>query len=93
MSTNTNAATAAFATERGTLPLRRLTLIGIAGSETARRALLRTPAGEIVSVSVGDAVRQTTVAAISDNALTLASRNSTATVMHLPARDAISPAA
>ena len=93
MSTDTNAATAAFATERGTLPMRRLTLIGIAGSEVARRALLRTPAGEIRQVAVGDTVRQATVVAISDNALTLASRTGSTTVMRLPARDAVRPAA
>ena len=82
--TETNEATAFHATQRGALPLRRLALIGVMGTQDAPRALLRTPAGQIRQVSVGDQLRQGTVVAIAENAITLTARNGSTTVMRMP---------
>ena len=64
MTEETNDITADLATQRGALPLRNLQLIGIAGTEEAPRALLRTAGGQTRLVSVGDSLRQGTVIAI-----------------------------
>ena len=80
----TNEATAFHATQRGALPLHRLMLIGVMGTGDTPRALLRTHAGQIRQVSVGDQLRQGTVVAIADDAITLAARNGSTTVMRIP---------
>lgn len=79
----TNPTTADHATQRGALPLRSLQVIGIFGTPEARRALLRSPAGQIRQVGVGDQLRQGTVVAISDAAVTL-HRGATTLMLHLP---------
>lgn len=71
MSDATNATTAQAATQVGALPLRKLHLIGVMGTPEARRALLRTSAGQVRQVRVGDTLRQGTVTAISDSAVYL----------------------
>lgn len=71
MSEPTNSTTADLATIRRLLPLNRLQLIGVAGTPEARRALVRTPAGKILTVSVGDALDRNTVVAIDDDAIIL----------------------
>lgn len=50
----TNAATATHATEEDALRLTRVHLIGIAGAEGARRAILRRRSGTVEVVHVGD---------------------------------------
>ena len=50
-----------------------LQLIGVAGTEDNRRALLRAPNGSIQTVQVGDSLRQGTVVAIDDDAIILSS--------------------
>lgn len=67
----TSTTTADLATQRKALPLRTLHLIGIAGSDEARRALLRTPAGQIRTVSRGDQLPQGTIIAIAHDRLIL----------------------
>ena len=84
MSDTTNAQTAALATETQALPLRRLQLIGVAGTEETPRALLRTPAGQITTVERGDAIRQGTVIAIGANSVTLSGGGGRTTVLHMP---------
>ena len=71
MSETTNEITADLATMRGALPLRKLQLIGIMGTPEAPRALLRTSAGQIRHVAMGDTLPQGTVVAISDSAVIL----------------------
>lgn len=93
MSDTTNTQTASFATERRALPLRRLTLIGVAGTPEDRRALLRTPGGQIRAVQVGDSLRQGNVVAIADSAITLATSGGRTTVLELPERASQRPAA
>lgn len=86
MTDTTNATTADLATQRQTLPLRKLQLIGIAGSQEARRALLRTPAGQIRTVAQGDALPQGTVVAIGYDRLIL-QKNSGERVLAMPGDD------
>ncbi|WP_299687075.1 pilus assembly protein PilP [uncultured Tateyamaria sp.] len=93
MSTETNTQTASFATERRALPLRQLALIGVAGTDDARRALLRTPAGQIRQVQVGDVLRQGTVMAIAADAITFAGTSGRTTVLQMPAQADLRPAA
>lgn len=69
----TNATTAKFATQSELLPMHSLQLIGVAGTEDNRRALLREPNGNIQTVQVGDSLRQGTVVAIDDDAIILSS--------------------
>ncbi|WP_299297881.1 hypothetical protein [uncultured Tateyamaria sp.] len=71
MSETTNRTTADHATQRSALPLRSLQVIGIMGTDDNRRALLRTPAGQIRQIVPGDRLRQGTVAAISVDAVIL----------------------
>ncbi|WP_299725234.1 pilus assembly protein PilP [uncultured Tateyamaria sp.] len=71
--TATNATTAELATQTGALPLNSLQLIGVAGTEDNRRALLRAGNGSIQTVQVGDNLRQGTVVAIADDAVILSS--------------------
>ncbi len=55
------------ATESNALNLRRLNLIGISGSPSNRRALIRLPSGRYVKVKIGDRIDGGRVIAISDN--------------------------
>ncbi|MBY5932279.1 pilus assembly protein PilP [Tateyamaria omphalii] len=71
MSEETNEFTADLATQRGALPLRNLQLLGVAGSDTNRRALLRTAGGQTRMVQVGDSLRQGTVIAIGEDRIVL----------------------
>ncbi len=79
----TNPATADMATDRSALPLRRLQLIGVAGTPEDRGALLRRAGGNIQTVRVGDKLRQGTVVAIDDDAVILSGMGGTQT-LHLP---------
>lgn len=71
MTKKTNSITADLATQRGALPLRNLQLLGVAGTEDKRRALLRTAGGQTQLVQVGDRLRQGTVVAIGDDRIVL----------------------
>ena len=73
----TNATTARLATQNGQLPLGRLQLIGVVGSQDTRRALLRQPNGQIETVHLGDQLRQGTVVAIDDDAVILSTATGT----------------
>lgn len=78
----TTASVARQATIDGALNLRRLNLIGVYGSETDRRALIRLSSGRYVKVRVGDSVDGGQVASIGDSELRLikGGRNVTLTV-------------
>lgn len=80
MSETTNPEIANLATQKSALPLRQLQLIGVAGTEQARRALLRLPNGKITTVQVGDHLRQGTVQAIAPDAIVLLSPQGTRTL-------------
>ncbi|MEM8654493.1 MAG: hypothetical protein AAGF36_07080 [Pseudomonadota bacterium] len=71
MTEKTNETTADLATQRGVLPLRQLQLLGVAGPEDKRRALLRTAGGQTRLVQVGDSLRQGTVVAIGEDQVVL----------------------
>ncbi|MEO0402072.1 MAG: hypothetical protein AAF214_06825 [Pseudomonadota bacterium] len=71
MSDTTNPTTADLATQPRALPLRALHLIGVSGPPEARRALLRTAAGKILHVRVGDTLRRGTVVAIDEASIIL----------------------
>ncbi len=58
------------ATETNQINLRRLNLIGVFGSSSDRRALLRLPSGRFSKVKVGDSIDGGRVQAISADALT-----------------------
>lgn len=90
MDTPTNPVTADAATQRGALPLRRLHLIGVAGAPDARRAMVRTPGGQIKTVQVGDEIRQGRVVAIDEDAVILSGPTGAQTLRlpALPARAA-----
>ena len=85
MSDITNPTTANLATQTGLLPLRRLQLIGVAGPEDDRRALLRHANGQIETIRVGDTMRYGTVVAIDDDAVILQTASGTRT-LHIPTR-------
>ena len=57
------------ATLENALPLRRMNLIGVYGSQGDRRALIRMPSGRYVKVAVGDRIDGGQVAAIGDGEL------------------------
>ncbi|APX11726.1 hypothetical protein [Tateyamaria omphalii] len=71
MSEETNDITADLATQRGALPLHNMQLLGIAGADNNRRALLRTAGGQTRTVQVGDSLRQGTVIAIGEDRIVL----------------------
>lgn len=81
----TNPQTATLATQKGVLPPRRLQLIGVAGPEDGRRALLRTPSGQIRQVQIGDRVRNRSIVAIADDAVILADNSGRTTALRMPA--------
>lgn len=72
MAETTNATTAELATQNGVLPLGNLQLLGVVGTESNRRALLRMAGGQTRMVRVGDTVRHGTVVAIGDDRIVLA---------------------
>lgn len=59
------------ATESNVLSLRKLNLIGVYGSDSSRRALLRLPNGRYKKVKVGDSIDGSKVTAISADAIRL----------------------
>ena len=65
----TRAEVAREATIDNAIRLNRLNLIGVYGSDSSRRALLRLPSGRYVKVKVGDRVDGGQVSAISDSQL------------------------
>ncbi len=67
----TRASVASQATVENAIRLNRMNLIGIYGSSSDRRALVRLPSGRYVKVQVGDRVDGGRVAAISDRELQL----------------------
>ena len=65
----TSASVARQATITGAINLRRVNLIGVYGSSSDRRALVRLPSGRYVKVEVGDRIDGGRVAAIGDGEL------------------------
>lgn len=84
MPEKTNSTTADLATQTGILPLRSLQLIGTFTSENTRRALIRHAGGTIATVTVGDALRQSTVIAIDEGSVILNTAQGTRT-LRIPA--------
>ena len=64
-----NASVARQATIEDAIRLNRISLVGVFGRPSDRRALIRLPSGQYIKVEVGDRVDGGTVAAISDTAL------------------------
>lgn len=79
----TRANVAREATERNVLNLSRLNLIGIYGSSTDRRALVRLPSGRYVKVQVGDRLEGGRVATITERELRI-DVNGRSQVLSLP---------
>jgi Tfp pilus assembly protein PilP len=67
------------------LAMHKLALIGLMHAGENGSALIRTPRGDIVKVTVGDQVGNKTVAAISDDALILVAGNGAQTILQMPA--------
>ncbi|MBT8408346.1 MAG: type IV pilus biogenesis protein PilP, partial [Alphaproteobacteria bacterium] len=65
----TVASVARQATTQDAIDLRRLNLIGVYGSASDRRALIRMPSGRYVKVQVGDSLDGGEVSSISEGAL------------------------
>lgn len=65
------ASVAKAATESNVLAMRKLNLIGVYGSESSRRALVRLPNGRFKKVKVGDRVDGSQVTSISSDAIRL----------------------
>ncbi|MDF0600392.1 hypothetical protein P1J78_06595 [Psychromarinibacter sp. C21-152] len=76
----TSASVAATATDENALRLNRVNLIGIYGSASNRRALVRLASGRYVKVQVGDEVDGGQVAAIGDDRLSYVKRGRTITL-------------
>lgn len=72
------------ATQENAINLRRINLIGVTGSPSDRRALVRLPSGRFVTVERGDRLDGGQVAAISENALQYVKRGQTIT-LQMPA--------
>ena len=64
-----NASVARQATIEDAIRLNRISLVGVFGRPSDRRALIRLPSGQYIKVEVGDRVDGGTVAAISETAL------------------------
>jgi type IV pilus biogenesis protein PilP len=77
-----SASVAKQATIENAINLRKINLIGVYGSASDRRALVRLPSGRFVKVKVGDRIDGGQVAAIGDNELRYikSGRNVTLTV-------------
>jgi hypothetical protein len=69
LSIPTSASVARQATLEDAIQLNRVNLVGVYGSPSDRRALVRLPSGRYVKVKVGDRVDGGTVAAITDSTL------------------------
>ncbi len=67
----TSASVARQATIENAINLRQLNLIGVYGTDTNRRALIRLPSGRFVKVKVGDRIGGGQVAAIGDGTIRL----------------------
>ncbi|WP_209425207.1 hypothetical protein [Pararhodobacter sp. SW119] len=65
----TSASVAETATQRRAVNLRRVNLIGVFGSQSNRRALVRMPNGQVLRVQVGDTLDGGRVSAIGDTEL------------------------
>lgn len=72
-----------WATQPRALRLRELSLIGTAGTDTSRRALVRMPNGAIETVTVGDILRGRRVDAIEADRV-LMSRNGRQSILAMP---------
>lgn len=72
------------ATQENAINLRRINLIGVSGSPSDRRALVRLPSGRFVTVERGDRLDGGQVAAIGENALQYIKRGRTIT-LEMPA--------
>ncbi|MGX0876891.1 Tfp pilus assembly protein PilP [Roseovarius sp. MBR-154] len=81
--TSTPAATLATATQKGALPLRRITLLGTMHGPTSAVALVRVDGGKVARVETGDTLDRATVAAIGEGVVIL-SRNGRAEELRLP---------
>lgn len=79
----TRTSVARAATQTNAISLSKVTLIGVYGSTTARRALVRLPSGRFVKVAVGDRVDGGRVAAIGSNSLSY-SKGGRNVVLKLP---------
>lgn len=66
---NTNASVARQATQNNAINLRRVNLIGVYGTPSNRRALVRLPSGRYKKVSVGDSIDGGRISAIGDSEL------------------------
>ncbi|MEO1680016.1 MAG: hypothetical protein AAFU80_17870 [Pseudomonadota bacterium] len=75
-----SATVAKQATQRNALRMKNVTLIGVYGSATQRRALVRLPSGRYVKVQVGDRIDGGRVAAISTDALRYVKRGQSVTL-------------
>lgn len=64
-----SASVARQATERGAINLRRVNLLGIYGTSSDRRAMVRLPSGRLVKVKVGDRIDGGRIVAIGDTQL------------------------
>lgn len=79
--TTTPPAIAKLATQQVDLP--HTALLGVFGTATAPRALIRLPKGETRTVSIGDRIARSTVAAITSDQLIL-SRNGRTQILRMP---------
>jgi len=76
----TKASVARAATIKDGISLGEVSLIGIFGKSSSRRALVRTPDGDVVRVKTGDRVRGWSVAAIGKSAVRMARSGKTRTL-------------
>ncbi|TCP60851.1 hypothetical protein EV663_10725 [Rhodovulum bhavnagarense] len=79
----TTASVAKQATLPNAINLRQINLIGVYGTDNARRALLRLPSGRYVKVQVGDRVDGGQVAAIGEDSLSYV-KGGRSTMLELP---------
>jgi hypothetical protein len=84
LSTSPPAPRAAPAGADGRLDLSRLVLLGVVSAETAPRALLRLPSGEILRVSAGDRVGPWRVERVGMDGVRLAASGRTPKLLRLP---------
>lgn len=68
---------AANATEENVIPLRQMSLLGVAGSSSDRRALIRLRNGNVITVRVGDSLDGGQVTSISSDAVNYIKRGTT----------------
>lgn len=68
---------AANATEESVLPLRQMSLLGVAGTSSSRRALIRLRNGDVITVRVGDSLDGGQVTAITSTSVNYVKRGTT----------------